>query len=270
MTTLRIFLHRLRGLLLRRKLEQEMNDEIRAHLEMQREDYQRQGMSPDEAHSAALRKFGGVERVKESYRERRGLPIVETTLQDLRHGLRLLRRSPGFAFLAICCLTFGIGATTAVFSWIEGILLRPFPAVVEQDRLVAVAGASRSGRDDVSWAGWQGFQQRWSVVDAGVADRIFGTTLTIWGRGAGGTGSVVSANYFQALGVHPIMGRGFEPGEDVGRNAHPVTVIAYQTWKERYNGDPAIIGKTQLLNGMRHTIIGVAPEGFFGTFVGYK
>ena len=127
MTTLRIFLHRLRGLFLRRKLEQEMNDEIRAHLEMQREDYQRQGMSADEAHTSALRKFGGVEQVKESYRERRGLPIVETTLQDLRFGLRLLRRSPGFALLAICCLTFGIGATTTAFSWIEGILLRPFP-----------------------------------------------------------------------------------------------------------------------------------------------
>jgi predicted permease len=270
MTTLRIFLHRLRGLFLRRKLEQEMNDEISAHLEMQREDYQRQGMSPDEAHAAALRKFGGVEQIKEAYRERRGLPMVETTLQDLRFGLRLLRRSPGFALLAICCLTFGIGATTAAFSWIEGILLRPFPAVLEQDRLVAVAGTSRSGRDNVSWPDWQDFQQRCALVDAFIADRIFGTTLSIGERAERATGSVVSANYFQALGVHPMMGRGFEPGEDVGRNAHPVTVIAYQTWKERYKGDPAIIGKTQMLNGVRHTIIGVAPEGFFGTFVGYK
>src|SRR5262249_19215309 len=108
MTTLRIFLHRLRGLFLRRKLEQEMNDEIRAHLEMQREDYQRQGMSADEAREAALRKFGGVEQVKESYRERRGLPIVETTLQDLRYGLRLLRRSPGFAFFPPSSFPFGI------------------------------------------------------------------------------------------------------------------------------------------------------------------
>src|SRR5262249_10351331 len=159
MTTLRIFLHRLRGLFLRRRLEQEMNDEIRAHLEMLREDYQRQGMSADEAHAAALRKFGGVEQVKETYRERRGLPIVETTLQDLRYGLRLLRRSPGFALLAICCLTLGIGATTAVFSWIEGILLRPFPAVAHQDRLVAVTGTDRSGRTDVSWPDFQDFQR---------------------------------------------------------------------------------------------------------------
>src|SRR5262244_3799580 len=194
---------------------------------------------------------------------------MQNLWQDLRFGLRLLARSPGFSFLTICCLTLGIGATTAVFSWIEGILLRPFPAVANQERLVAVTGTSREGRDSVSWPDWQDFQQRCTMVDAFIADRIFGTTLSIGERAERATGSVVSANYFQALGVHPMMGRGFEPGEDVGRNAHPVTVIAYQTWKERYNGDPSIIGKTQMLNGVRHTIIGVAPEGFYGTFVGY-
>src|SRR6202022_4236145 len=83
------------------------------------------------------------------------------------------------------------------------------------------------------------------------------------------TGSVVSANYFETLGLRPILGRGFEPAENFGRNAHPVTVISYQMWKERYQGDLAIIGRTQMLNGVKHTIIGVAPEGFYGTFVGY-
>ncbi len=189
--------------------------------------------------------------------------------QDIRFGIRVLRNTPGFTSVAVLTLTLGIGVTTAVFSWIEGILLRPFPAVVNQDRLVAVAGTSRGGRTDVSWPDWQDFQQRCTLVDAFIADRIFSTTLSIGERAERATGSVVSANYFQALGVHPMMGRGFEPGEDVGRNAHPVTVIAYQTWKGRYNGAPAIIGKTQMLNGVRHTIIGVAPEGFFGTFVGY-
>jgi len=79
----------------------------------------------------------------------------------------------------------------------------------------------------------------------------------------------VSANYFQALGIQPKVGRAFEPAEEAGRNGHPVTVISYQAWKDRYQGDPAIVGKTQMLNGVRHTIIGVAPEGFYGTFVGY-
>ena len=96
-----------------------------------------------------------------------------------------------------------------------------------------------------------------------------GTTLSVGDRAERATGSVVSANYFDALGIHPVLGRGFQPGEDSGRNAHPVTVIAYLTWKQRYGGDPNIVGKTQMLNGVQHTIVGVAPEGFYGTFVGY-
>src|SRR5438309_927554 len=158
MTWLRILIHRVRGMFLKRNLERELEDEIRSHLEMQIDDNQRQGMSPDEARYAALRTFGGVEQVKETYRDRRGLPGVETTLQDLRYGLRVLRRSPGFSLLAIFCLTLGIGATTAVFSWIEGILLRPFPTVANQERLVAITGTDRNGRDDVSWPDFQDFQ----------------------------------------------------------------------------------------------------------------
>ncbi len=84
------------------------------------------------------------------------------------------------------------------------------------------------------------------------------------------TGSVVSANYFDALGIHPILGRGFEPVEETGRNAHPVVVISYQLWKDRFRGDPGAVGRTQMLNGVPHTIVGVAPEDFYGTFVGYK
>jgi predicted permease len=191
-------------------------------------------------------------------------------LQDLLFGFRMLRRSPGFSILAVLCLTLGIGATTSVFSWIEGILLRPFPLVAQQERLVAVAGMNRGTRTDVSWPDFQDLQRNCTLIDAFITDRIMSTTLSIGDRADRATGSVVSANYFDALGVRPFMGRGFEPGEDSGRNAHPVTVIAYLTWKQRYNSDPAIIGRTQMLNGVEHTIIGVAPEGFYGTFVGYS
>jgi predicted permease len=192
-------------------------------------------------------------------------------LHDFLFGVRLLRRSPGFSLLAVLCLTLGIGATTAVFGWIEGILLRPFPAVADQDRLVAVTGtiSGESRHDGVSWPDFQDFRRSCRLIDAFLADRITGTTLSIGERAERATGSVVSANYFDALGVRPILGRGFEPAEETGRNAHPVTVIAYQTWKKRYGGDPAIVGKTQRLNGQQHTIVGVAPEGFYGTFVGY-
>ena len=185
----------------------------------------------------------------------------------------MLRRSPGFSALAILCLTVGIGATAAVFSWIEGILLRPFPLVVDQDRLVAMTGTNRGaaggGRDDVSWPDFKDLERNSTLAEAFIGDKITGTTLSIGDRAERAPGSMVSANYFDAIGVHPILGRGFEASEDVGRNAHPVTVISYQMWEERFHSDPAVIGKTQALGGMPHTIVGVAPKGFYGTFVGY-
>src|SRR5438874_8542659 len=191
-------------------------------------------------------------------------------LQDLRFGCRMLRRNPGFSILAVVCLTVGIGATAAVFSWIEGILLRPFPLVVDQDRLVAVVGTNRgSERTDVSWPDFQDLQRAATLADAFIAEKITGTTLSIGDRAERAPGSIVSANYFDAIGVRPMLGRGFEPGEDSGRNAHPVAVISYQMWQDRFRGDPAVIGKTQVLAGLPHTIVGVAPKGFYGTFVGY-
>src|SRR5438874_4689909 len=191
-------------------------------------------------------------------------------IQDLRYGFRMLRRSPGFSLLAILCLTLGIGANAAVFSWIEGILLRPFPLVVDQDRLVAVVGTNRgSERTDVSWPDFQDLQRAATLADAFIAEKITGTTLSIGDRAERAPGSIVSANYFDAIGVRPMLGRGFERGEDTGRNAHPLTVISYQMWQDRFHGDPSVIGKTQVLSGLPHTIVGVTPEGFYGTFVGY-
>ncbi len=191
--------------------------------------------------------------------------------QDLRFGFRMLRRNPGFAIIAILCLTLGIGANAAVYSWMEGILFRPFPAVVQQDRLLTVAGTARgiAHFDDVSWPDFNDFQKSCTLIDSFIVNKITGTTLSIGDRAERASGSIVSANYFDALGVHPILGRGFEPGEDSGRNAHPVTVISYRVWQERFHSDPEIIGKTQRLNGVPFTIIGVAPDGFDGTFVGY-
>jgi len=196
-------------------------------------------------------------------------------LQDLRFGLRMLRRNSALSVLAILCLTLGIGATTAVFSWIEGILLRPFPLVAHQERMMAIAGTNRGvaglpgASEDISSPDFLDFAKRCTLFDAFIVDRITGTTLAIGDRAERVTASIVSANYFDVLGVHPILGRGFDPSEDYGRNAHPVTVISHQMWQERFHGDPGIVGKTQMLNGMPHEIIGVAPAGFYGTFVGY-
>src|SRR5213592_4622375 len=192
-------------------------------------------------------------------------------IQDLRYGFRMLRRSPGFSILAILCLTLGIGANAAVFSWIEGILLRPFPLVSDQGRLLAVAGTNRGapGTNDMSWPDFQDLQRNCTLIETFIAEKITGTTLSVGDRAERAPGSMVSANYFDAIGVHPMPGRGFEPGEDSGANAHPVTVISYQMWQNRFHGDPAIVGKTQVLSGLPHTIVGVTPKGFYGTFVGY-
>ncbi len=197
--------------------------------------------------------------------------MIENFVQDLRFGLRMLRRSLGFSMLAILCLTLGIGANAAVFSWIEGILFRPYPLVEHQERLVALAGTARgeTGATPISWPDFLDLQKSCTLVDSFIVTKIMGTTLSLGDRAERTIGSIVSANYFDAIGVHPILGRGFARGEDVGSNAHPVTVISYQLWQSRFKGDPAIIGKTQRLNGIAHTIVGVAPEGFLGTFVGW-
>src|SRR6202790_5290799 len=197
--------------------------------------------------------------------------MIETTLQDLRFGLRMLRRDPGFSILAILCRTLGIGGNAAVFSWVEGILFRPYPSVSHQERLLALGGTARgeTGVTPLSWPDFVDLQRSCTLFDTFFVSKITGTTLSIGDRAERTTGSIVSANYFDAIGVHPILGRGFEPGEDTGRSAHPVTVISYQLWQGRFKGDPEIIGKTQRLNGVVHTIVGVTPEGFYGTFVGW-
>ena len=197
---------------------------------------------------------------------------MQMLLQDLRFGFRMLRRSPGFSVLAFLCLTLGIGSNAAVLSWIEGILFRPFPAVAHQERMVALTGTTRgaSELDGLSTPDFLDFEKNCTLFESFIVDRIMGTTLSTGDRAERAVGAIVSANYFDALGVRPILGRGFKPEEGTGRNAYPVTVISYGTWKNRYKGDPQIIGKTQYLNGVQHTIVGVAPEDFHGTFVGYS
>ncbi len=265
-------LHRIAALFRRRRLEKDLDDELRSHLEMAIELNARKGMSPADARREALRSFGGLEQTKEIYRDQRGLPMIETTLQDLRFGLRMLRRSAGFSILAILCLTLGIGANAAVFSWIEGILFRPYPAVAHQERLVAIGGTSRDEPrgTPLSWPDFQDLQRSCTLCETVFVSKITGTTLSIGDRAERTTGSIVSANYFDAIGVHPILGRGFLPGEDIGQSAHPVAVISYQLWQGRFRGDPQIVGRTQRLNGVMHTIVGVAREGFYGTFVGWS
>src|SRR6516165_4653986 len=259
---------RIRSLFRKRQVDRDLEDEIAFHLQSQIEDFTAQGMGPEEARYAALWSLGGVTQVKEECRDMRRVNFLDNFLQDLRFGFRMLWRNPAFSATAILCLTLGIGANAAVFSWIEGLLLRPFPAVAHQDRLVVLVGTTHATRDKgangsgytaVSWPDFLDFQRSCTLFDSFIADKIMGTTLSIGDKAERMAGSVVSSNYFDALGIRPLLGRGFEPADDTGRNAHPVSVISYWVWKEHFHGDPSVIGKIQILNGVPHTIIGVAP-----------
>jgi putative ABC transport system permease protein len=260
---------RLRSFFHPNQVDQEMKEELREHLEQQISENIANGMAPEEARHSAMRAMGGIAQIEQQCRDAHGGSVLQDFLQDLRYGFRQLRRSPGFSALAILCLTLGIGANAAVFSWLEGILFRPYPLVAHQERLFALAETVPGKRiEPLSWPDFLDLRRNCTLCEDSFVSTIVGSTLNTGGHAEVTTGSIVSANYFDALGVHPILGRGFEAGEDVGNDAHPVVVISYQMWRNRFRSDQEIIGKTQRLNNVPHTIIGVAPEGFYGTFVG--
>ena len=272
MLRLRAWFSRLLGLFQKSERDAEMAEEMQAHVDLLIERNIAAGMLPHEARNAALRQFGGVEQTKEIAREQRVWRWADEFLQDLRFGARMLLRTPGFSMLAILCLTLGIGTNAAVFSWIEGILIRPYPLVSHQDRMFALIGTTRGveGHNGLSYPEFLDFEKNSTLFESFIVDKIMGTSLSVGDRAEWASGGIVSANYFDALGVRPMLGRGFRAEEGTGRNANPVTVISYRTWKDRYKFDPNIIGRAQYLNGVQHTIIGVAPEKFHGTFVGYS
>ena len=270
MPQVRAWFSRLFGLFHKTQRNAEMAEEIQQHVDLLTERNIAAGMAPQEAHNAALREFGGVEQIKEIARAERVWIWPDELWQDVRFGARMLWRGRTFSFLAILCLTLGIGTNAAVLSWIEGILIRPYPAVAHQDRMFAFNATTRGeqGYTGLSYPDFLDYEKNSTLFESFIVDRITGTTLSVGDRAERAAGAIVSANYFDALGVRPILGRGFRPEEGIGRNAHPVTVIGYKTWKDRYGGDPNIVGRTQMLNGVQHTIIGVTPEKFHGTFIG--
>ena len=250
--------------------DDEMKAELREHFELQINENIARGMSPQEARRSAVLTMGGITQIEQQCRDVRGGNLVDDLIQDFRYGFRQLWRSPGFSALAILCLTLGIGANATVFSWVEGILFRPYPAVAHQEQLFALGGTVQGERngDFLSWPDFLDLRRNCTLCEDAFVTSITGSTLNVGDHAEVTTGSIVSANYFDAIGVRPILGRAFEEGEDVGSNSHPVVVISYQFWRNHFKGDPQIIGKTQRLKNVLHTIIGVAPEGFYGTFVG--
>ena len=267
MTGIRALVSRLKGTLFRDRLDDRLDEEIRTHLEMQAEELIRQGMSPEDARLAARRRFGGVDQVKEQYRDQRGLPAIESFVRDVRYSTRLLGRAPGFAAIAVVTLTIGIGATTAVFTVLNRAFLQALP-VVEPHRLVALNNTA-PGRTfpTFSYANFGDLRDRTRAFSGLIAYRYAPLSVSHGGINERLWGYVVTGDYFDVLGVRPAAGRLIAPSDDQNRGGHPVVVVAYKFWQQRMGGSPDAIGQTLLANGRSYTIIGVTPQGFFGTEV---
>ena len=272
-SSIRILIHRISGIFLKRRREQELDDEIQSHLDMQIEEYVRQGMSPDEAKYAALRSFGGLDQMKEKYRDRRSLPLVETTLQDLRFAFRVLRRSPGYAAVVVLTLAVAIGANTAIFSLVDAVLIKMLP-VKNPEELVAIDLYTQRGeRTSFSYPFFEQLRDRTKTF-AGVFTATDGTTtMDIVGPAPGAQPvqaevQLVSGEYFPVLGVNAIAGRTLTTEDNKAPGAHPVAVVSYGFWRNQLGADASVIGRGIAVKNQPFTIIGVAPPEFFGESVG--
>src|SRR5437870_13422150 len=196
MPRLRAWFSRLLGLFQKSRREAEMAEGIQAHVDLLTVRNIAAGMLPYEARNAALRQFGGVEQTKEIAREQRVWRWADEFMQDIRYGARMLRRTPGFSILAILCLTLGIGTNAAALSWIEGILIRPYPLVAHQDRMAALSGTVRGGeRSGLSHPDLLDFEKNSTLFESFIVDRIMGTTLSVGDRAERSVGGMVAANY---------------------------------------------------------------------------
>ncbi len=265
MERFRIFGARLRGLFRKQHLDRELDAELRAHLESLAEENIRRGMNPTQAAHAARREFGGVEQTKELYRERRGLPFLETLLQDVRYALRMLRKSPGFTAVVVLTLALGIGANTAIFSVMEAVLLRPLPfqhpeqlAMVWEDVHLPHYQNDQNTPSPGNFADWKNRNTAFSGM-AAIGYRSWNLTGT--GEPVRIEGEAFSADIFSVLQTYPMLGRAFTPEEDRPGAAH-VALLGYGLWANRFAADPNIVGRTIRLDEESYTVIGVMPQGF--------
>jgi predicted permease len=270
---MRHLFHGLRALLRRRELEQDLDDEIRAYIDAAVERNLASGMSQEEAVRAARLSVGSVAATKDAVRDVGWESRLESIWQDVRHALRGLRRSPGFAAVAILTLALGIGINTAIFSVVNSLLLRTLP-VAEPERL-ALVSFSRAIEQGFpagwNYAIWDQIRQRQHEFDGAVAWDVFMRRLDLSqsGERQPAEGLFVSAEFFQELGVPMLAGRPFNPSEDVlGASAGRVAVISYGFWQRRFGGAADTIGQTLFINRVPVTVIGIAPPAFLGPEVG--
>jgi hypothetical protein len=253
---------RLRALFQRDKVENELDDELRFHFERQVEKLVQSGLPIAEARRRARLEFGASDQIKEECREARGTHLLDTLAQDVRYALRTLRKSPGFTIVAVLTLALGIGANTAIFSVVQGVLLAPLP-YSEPERLVFVWQNNLTLKHIISdsypdFLDWQRNARSFRQMTAfDWQDR----DLTSPGTPEHINGKLISSGFFGTLGVEPILGRDLSPQEDKPGGA-PVVIISNRLWRDRFAGSTGALGKSVTLDGVAYTIIGVLPPKF--------
>ena len=261
--------YRLRAVFGRGRMEIELDDELRFHLDRQIERLRQAGHSSDEALRLARMALGGVDQTKEACRDSRGIGFIETTLQDIRFGCRMLRKSPGFTGAVALSLALGIGANTAIFTLVNAVLWRELP-VRDPEELVLV-GRAGEGWTDYGFT----FREYTSLREptrpfldlAGYSPVPINVSVD-GSMEPASPGQLVTGDYFRVLGVRPITGRAIGPEDDRVPEGHPVAMLSHRYWKRRFASDPTTVGRTITLSGRNFMIIGVTPPEFFGTVVG--
>ncbi len=257
----RVLVSRCRALFRSKQLDADLDEELRAHIDMATEENLRRGMNEQQARTAALVAFGGVTQISENYRVQRGLPWIEEAARDIRYAVRQLRKSPGFALTAILTLALGIGATTSVFSVVDAVLLKPF-AFREPDRLVVmreVQDEQRGGRVSIpdNYRHFLRLKSDAKTIEDAAIFQQWGMSISPTGEHPRIVGAVkASPNLFAVLGVQPMLGRGFVNG-DAQKGADNVVVLSYEGWQTFFAGDPKAVGQTLRIGGEPNTVIGV-------------
>jgi predicted permease len=262
--TIRAAIRRVQSVFRRRSLDAALDEELRAHLEMLAAEHQRRGLTPDQARLAARRDFGGIEQMKETYRDRRGLRWLNDARRDIHHALRSLRRSPVFAGAAVLTLAVGLTAVTAIFAILNAFMFRPMP-VNHPEELVSIG----TGPDThvqlphgVSFRDLQDYRNGQTAFVDLLGYNVDIAGLTVDNATERITMYSVTDNYFSLLGVQPALGRLIQPNEGRARGDAPVLVLTHEYWRTRFGGDPSVVGRPVRLNGKPFTIIGVTAQPF--------
>ncbi len=257
-------IRRLRALIRREEMEKELDEELRFHLEKEVEQNLRRGMSAEEARRVAFVSLGGVEKMKEESRDVRGVRLIEEFWQDVRYGVRMLTKNPGFTLVALLSLALGIGVNTATFSVVDAVLLRPLP-ISEPNQLVTVFTQREAELNSgFSYPDYLDYRDRNEVFSGMIAWDGVSLNLSTGDATERISGQLVTGNYFDVLEVRAARGRTFLPEEDRTPGSAPVAVISHSFWQKQFGADANILGKQVTINNHSFAIIGVAPAGFTG------